>query len=321
MIPTLLVSFIYTVIIGAITVNILKRRKVRQVERLDGPQTHLSKIGTPTMGGIMCVITLVTFYLIYMGFNIYNIKDSFGLITSVTLASLLISGVGFIDDFLKVEKQNTKGLKGKYKIIFVSIISAILMYYLVYVLNIGSDIKLPFSNVFEITRAFKVIFGVLVIIATTNAVNLTDGVDGLASSVGIVIMAFLSGVALKFSQMHLGILLSIVIGSYLGFLIFNWHKAKVFMGDTGSFFLGAVIAISAIILKLELFLLLIAIIPVIEALSVIIQVAYFKKTKKRIFKMAPIHHHFEASNWSELKVVLVFTGITIIACILSKILM
>lgn len=321
MIPTLLVSFIYTVIIGAITVNILKRRKVRQVERLDGPQTHLSKIGTPTMGGIICVITLVTFYLIYMGFNIYNIKESFGLITSVTLSTLLIAGVGFIDDFLKVEKQNTKGLKGKYKIIFVSIISAILMYYLVYVLNIGSDIKLPFSNVFEITRAFKVIFGVIVIIATTNAVNLTDGIDGLASSVGIVIMAFLSGVALKFSQTHLGILLSIIIGSYLGFLLFNWHKAKVFMGDTGSFFLGAVIAICAIILKLELFLLLIAIIPVIEALSVIIQVVYFKKTKKRIFKMAPIHHHFEASNWSELRVVSVFTGITIIACILSKILM
>lgn len=321
MIPTLLVSFIYTVIIGAITVNILKRRKVRQVERLDGPQTHLSKIGTPTMGGIICVITLVTFYLIYMGFNIYNIKESFGLITSVTLSTLLIAGVGFIDDFLKVEKQNTKGLKGKYKIIFVSIISAILMYYLVYVLNIGSDIKLPFSNVFEITRAFKVIFGVIVIIATTNAVNLTDGIDGLASSVGIVIMAFLSGVALKFSQTHLGILLSIIIGSYLGFLLFNWHKAKVFMGDTGSFFLGAVVAICAIILKLELFLLLIAIIPVIEALSVIIQVVYFKKTKKRIFKMAPIHHHFEASNWSELRVVSVFTGITIIACILSKILM
>lgn len=321
MIPTLLVSFIYTVIMGAITVNILKRRKVRQVERLDGPQTHLSKIGTPTMGGIICVITLVTFYLIYMGFNIYNIKESFGLITSVTLSTLLIAGVGFIDDFLKVEKQNTKGLKGKYKIIFVSIISAILMYYLVYVLNIGSDIKLPFSNVFEITRAFKVIFGVIVIIATTNAVNLTDGIDGLASSVGIVIMAFLSGVALKFSQTHLGILLSIIIGSYLGFLLFNWHKAKVFMGDTGSFFLGAVIAICAIILKLELFLLLIAIIPVIEALSVIIQVVYFKKTKKRIFKMAPIHHHFEASNWSELRVVSVFTGITIIACILSKILM
>lgn len=321
MIPTLLVSFIYTVIMGAITVNILKRRKVRQVERLDGPQTHLSKIGTPTMGGIICVITLVTFYLIYMGFNIYNIKESFGLITSVTLSTLLIAGVGFIDDFLKVEKQNTKGLKGKYKIIFVSIIAAILMYYLVYVLNIGSDIKLPFSNVFEITRAFKVIFGVIVIIATTNAVNLTDGIDGLASSVGIVIMAFLSGVALKFSQTHLGILLSIIIGSYLGFLLFNWHKAKVFMGDTGSFFLGAVIAICAIILKLELFLLLIAIIPVIEALSVIIQVVYFKKTKKRIFKMAPIHHHFEASNWSELRVVSVFTGITIIACILSKILM
>lgn len=321
MIPTLLVSFIYTVIMGAITVNILKRRKVRQVERLDGPQTHLSKIGTPTMGGIICVITLFTFYLIYMGFNIYNIKESFGLITSVTLSTLLIAGVGFIDDFLKVEKQNTKGLKGKYKIIFVSIISAILMYYLVYVLNIGSDIKLPFSNVFEITRAFKVIFGVIVIIATTNAVNLTDGIDGLASSVGIVIMAFLSGVALKFSQTHLGILLSIIIGSYLGFLLFNWHKAKVFMGDTGSFFLGAVIAICAIILKLELFLLLIAIIPVIEALSVIIQVVYFKKTKKRIFKMAPIHHHFEASNWSELRVVSVFTGITIIACILSKILM
>lgn len=273
------------------------------------------------MGGIICVITLVTFYLIYMGFNIYNIKESFGLITSVTLSTLLIAGVGFIDDFLKVEKQNTKGLKGKYKIIFVSIISAILMYYLVYVLNIGSDIKLPFSNVFEITRAFKVIFGVIVIIATTNAVNLTDGIDGLASSVGIVIMAFLSGVALKFSQTHLGILLSIIIGSYLGFLLFNWHKAKVFMGDTGSFFLGAVIAICAIILKLELFLLLIAIIPVIEALSVIIQVVYFKKTKKRIFKMAPIHHHFEASNWSELRVVSVFTGITIIACILSKILM
>ena len=189
---------------------------------------------------------------------------------------------------------------------------------LVFGLKMKSSIYVYFLESISIAGILKIIIDIFVLMATTNAVNLTDGVDGLSSSVGIVILTFLMGYAIKYGNIAVAIFDIIVIGAYIIFLLFNWHKAKVFMGDTGSFFLGAVIALSVIATGLEFVLPLIAIIPVVETVSVILQVMYYKKTKKRLFKMAPIHHHFEQLGWKEVKVVRVFAGITILMCIIAK---
>ena len=315
---TLLVSLIFTIITGIFTVRVLKKRKIKQVERLDGPRTHLSKLGTPTMGGIMCIITLTTLVTVYSIFSLGRVVENLQIFLTIAIGSLAIASIGYIDDYLKVEVQSTKGLSPKKKMIGLTLISFAIMYTIVYIIGIKSETRFFGGKTIELARSVKVLLGMLVIMGTTNAINFTDGVDGLASSVGVIIMSFLTGVALKFGLYPLGTFLSMAVGTYIGFLLFNWHKAKVFMGDVGSFLLGAIIAIAAIILNIELFLLVIAIIPVIEVISVIIQVAYFKKTKKRFFKMAPIHHHFEAKGWSEFKVVSVFTMITIFMCIIAK---
>ena len=189
---------------------------------------------------------------------------------------------------------------------------------LVFGLKMKSSIYVYFLESISIAGILKIIIDIFVLMATTNAVNLTDGVDGLSSSVGIVILTFLMGYAIKYGNIAVAIFDIIVIGAYIIFLLFNWHKAKVFMGDTGSFFLGAVIALSVIATGLEFVLPLIAIIPVVETVSVILQVMYYKKTKKRLFKMAPLHHHFEQSGWKEVKVVRIFTLITILMCLITK---
>ena len=189
---------------------------------------------------------------------------------------------------------------------------------LVFGLKMKSSIYVYFLESISIAGILKIIIDIFVLMATTNAVNLTDGVDGLSSSVGIVILTFLMGYAIKYGNIAVAIFDIIVIGAYIIFLLFNWHKAKVFMGDTGSFFLGAVIALSAIATGLEFVLPIIAIIPVVETVSVILQVMYYKKTKKRLFKMAPLHHHFEQSGWKEVKVVRIFTLITILMCLITK---
>lgn len=199
-----------------------------------------------------------------------------------------------------------------------TLVGIVTMSVLVFGLKMKSSIYVYFLESISIAGILKIIIDVVVLMATTNAVNLTDGVDGLSSSVGIVILTFLMGYAIKYGNIAVAIFDIIVIGAYIIFLLFNWHKAKVFMGDTGSFFLGAVIALSAIATGLEFVLPLIAIIPVVETVSVILQVIYYKKTKKRLFKMAPLHHHFEQSGWKEVKVVRIFTLITILMCLITK---
>lgn len=199
-----------------------------------------------------------------------------------------------------------------------TLVGIVTMSVLVFGLKMKSSIYVYFLESISIAGILKIIIDIFVLMATTNAVNLTDGVDGLSSSVGIVILTFLMGYAIKYGNIAVAIFDIIVIGAYIIFLLFNWHKAKVFMGDTGSFFLGAVIALSAIATGLEFVLPLIAIIPVVETVSVILQVIYYKKTKKRLFKMAPLHHHFEQSGWKEVKVVRIFTLITILMCLITK---
>jgi len=199
-----------------------------------------------------------------------------------------------------------------------TLVGIVTMSVLVFGLKMKSSIYVYFLESISIAGILKIIIDIFVLMATTNAVNLTDGVDGLSSSVGIVILTFLMGYAIKYGNIAVAIFDIIVIGAYIIFLLFNWYKAKVFMGDTGSFFLGAVIALSAIATGLEFVLPLIAIIPVVETVSVILQVMYYKKTKKRLFKMAPLHHHFEQSGWKEVKIVRIFTLITILMCLITK---
>lgn len=202
--------------------------------------------------------------------------------------------------------------------LMLTLVGIVTMSVLVFGLKMKSSIYVYFLESISIAGILKIIIDIFVLMATTNAVNLTDGVDGLSSSVGIVILTFLMGYAIKYGNIAVAIFDIIVIGAYIIFLLFNWHKAKVFMGDTGSFFLGAVIALSAIATGLEFVLPLIAIIPVVETVSVILQVMYYKKTKKRLFKMAPLHHHFEQSGWKEVEVVRIFTLITILMCLITK---
>ena len=315
----LLISFIVSIILGIIIIPILKKLKVGQIERDDGPQSHLKKQGTPTMGGIIMIITMLLVVTgLYVFFTINNQNDLANKILPVMLLIIGFGIIGFIDDFKKLVLKNTKGLKPSYKMIGLLIISVAYVLYLVYGLNLGTDTYIPIIKQYiEIPIYLYIPFAIVVILATTNAINLTDGIDGLSSSVSTIIITCLTIIAILTRQSELAIIGSVAIGGTLGFLMFNLHPAKVFMGDTGSLWLGGVISAMALYLKMPIILLVIALVPVLETLSVIIQVAYYKKTGKRIFKMAPLHHHFELSGWKENKVVIIFSLITLVLCIIG----
>ena len=226
--------------------------------------------------------------------------------------------IGFIDDFKKLILKNTKGLKPSYKMLGLLLISVIFVMYIVKFSNISTEILIPFTKSYiNLPIWIYIPFSIFVILATTNAINLTDGVDGLGGSVAVIITATLTVIGTIFKVEEIVIFGSIVCGACLGFLIFNIHPAKVFMGDTGSLMLGGIISAMAIYLKIPLILIILALIPILETLSVMIQVTYYKKTGKRVFKMAPLHHHFELCGWSENKVVSVFSLITTIVCIIG----
>mgnify|MGYP002316242890 FL=1 len=316
---SLIIIFIVSIILGIIIIPILRKLKVGQIERDDGPKSHLKKQGTPTMGGIIIIIAML---LVAIGICIYfTINGQITIahkILPVLLLTLGFGMIGFIDDFKKLVLKNTKGLKPSYKMLGLLIISVAYVIYLIYVLKIGTQTYIPiWKQYIDLPIYLYIPFAILVILGTTNAVNLTDGIDGLASSVSAIILTCLTVIGIMFGQPEISVFGSIVIGAVLGFLMFNLHPAKVFMGDTGSLLLGGVISAIALYLKMPLLLLLIAIIPVIETISVIIQVVYFKKTGKRVFKMTPIHHHFELSGWTENKVVVIFSVITLIVCVIG----
>ena len=318
-IKILLLSFVITIITSLAIIPILKKLKVGQMERTEGPQSHLGKQGTPTMGGIIMILVIT----VLTGFLCYDyIKDNQSSVAKnlipIAAVSIGFGLVGFIDDFKKLVLKNTEGLKPSYKMIGLLVISVAYVVFLVKGLNIGTDIFIPIAKTYITMPVYIYIpFAIVVILATTNAINLTDGIDGLSSSVSSLIITCLVIIGITFNVPEVSIFGSAVIGATLGFLVFNLHPAKVFMGDTGSLLLGGVISGLALYLKMPIILLVIAIIPVLETLSVIIQVAYFKKTGNRIFKMAPLHHHFELSGWRENKVVIVFCLITLLACVIG----
>ena len=318
-IKVLLMTFIISVICGLITIPILKKLKVGQIERDDGPASHLKKQGTPTMGGvIMLIATIVAIAITYIYLHLSGNQNIAQKLLPMLLITIGYSLIGFIDDFKKLVLKNTEGLKPRYKMLGLLIIGIIYVLLLIYVFKIGTETYIPIAKKYINMPEFLYIpFAIIVILATTNAINLTDGIDGLSSSVSAIIITCLTAIGIKHGVYEVSIFGSIIVGSTLGFLMFNIHPAKVFMGDTGSLMLGGVIAGLALYLKMPLLLLLIAIIPVIETLSVIIQVTHFKRTGNRVFKMTPIHHHFELSGWNENKIVIVFSLITLVACLIA----
>lgn len=313
-ITILIVTFIIATIAGIFVIPVLRRLKVGQSEREDGPQSHLNKQGTPTMGGIIMIIAAVISIAITFIYNQEVAKK----IIPIALAAIGFGIIGFIDDYKKVVLKNTDGISPKAKMFGLLLISILYTIYLVNILHINTSLIIPFFKTEIALPVFIYIpFMIIVMLGTTNAVNLTDGVDGLSTSVCLIIVASLAAIGIVFGMAEISILGAIVCGACLGFLLYNLNKAKVFMGDTGSLYLGGMISCMAIYLRMPLLLLIIALVPVCETLSVIIQVAYYKRTKKRIFKMAPLHHHFELSGWNENKVVRRFSLVTIVLCIIG----
>ncbi len=319
-IAILLISFTVSVIAGTIIIPILKKLKVGQIERDDGPKSHLNKQGTPTMGGIVMILTMI---LVIIGVSVYLIQvgssDVANKLIPILIVTIGFGLIGFIDDFKKLVLKNTKGLKPSYKMLGLLIVSVGFVLYLTQILKNGTEILIPIIKTnFTMPIYIYIPFAVFVLLATTNAINLTDGIDGLASSVSAIIITCLTVIAINAGILEISIFGSVAVGAILGFLMFNLHPAKVFMGDTGSLLLGGVISCIALYMKIPLLIVIIALVPVLETLSVMIQVIYFKKTGgKRFFKMAPLHHHFELSGWKESKVVIIFSIVTLLLCIVG----
>ena len=303
-----LISFFVCIIICPYFIPILHKLKFGQQVRTDGPSAHLKKSGTPTMGGIMIIIAIVIASLPYI--------LKYQKIMPVLLITIAFALIGFLDDYLKVVKKQSEGLKARQKFILQILCSLAFAIYVYYSRDIRNDILIPFTGNFKNgillnLGILSIPFSILVILGTDNGVNFTDGVDGLCSGVSAVIALFFVLISVK-ENIELAPINGAVFGSLLGFLVFNCHPAKVFMGDTGY------VASVAIVSGLQIFIVIVGLIYVIEVLSVIIQVGYFKKTGgKRIFRMAPIHHHFELGGWSETKVFTIFTIVTIILCLVS----
>lgn len=318
-IEILLITFVISVILASIIIPILKKLKVGQIERDDGPASHLKKQGTPTMGGIIIIITMIISVIgTYIYLLITGRVDLAKNLIPLLLLTIGFGVIGFIDDYKKLVLKNTDGLKPSYKMLGLLVISVAYVLFLTQGLEIGTDTYIPIIKTYiTLPTYIYVPAAIVVILATTNAINLTDGIDGLSSSISSIIITALTVIGIKIGMPEVSIFGSIVIGATIGFLMFNLHPAKVFMGDTGSLLLGGVISGLALYLKMPLLLLVIALVPVLETLSVIIQVLYFKTTGKRFFKMAPLHHHFELSGWKESKVVIVFSIVTLLSCIVG----
>ncbi len=305
-----IISFAVSVILGPLVIPFLRKLKVGQTVRDDGPKTHLSKSGTPTMGGILILIGIVAA-------SVFYIKD-YPKIIPILFLTLGFGLVGFLDDYIKVVLKRSMGLRAWQKMGLQLLITGIFIFYITQYTDISLAMKVPFMPDTYIDMGWLTIpFMFIVIIGTDTGANFTDGLDGLASSVTLMIAMFFTVVALG-TQSGIEPITCAVVGALLGFLLFNVHPASVFMGDTGSLALGGFVAATAYVLQMPLFLVIVACIYVAEVLSVILQVGYFKITKgKRLFKMAPIHHHFELCGWKETKIVAVFSIVTAIACLIA----
>ena len=303
-----------TLLFGRFVIPMLCALHAGQSIREVGPQWHNTKAGTPTMGGIMFIAAII---LCTVGFGWKSMTENRDYTHLYVLALALCYGlVGFADDFVKVKLKRNLGLTAIQKFLLQLVVAVVFLFVLKNSGDLSCDLYIPFWNLdLEIPTAVYMVFAAFVIVGCVNAVNLTDGVDGLSSNVTIPVMVFFATTSYIYGRTTLALLPATVAGGLAGFLCYNFHPAKVFMGDTGSLFLGGMVCGMAFALDMPLILILVGIIYLCETLSVILQVTYFKLTHgKRIFKMTPIHHHFELCGWKEEKIVFVFTAITLIMC-------
>ena len=306
----IIIAFAISAALCPVIIPFLHRLKFGQQVRDDGPQSHLKKQGTPTMGGVMILLAVVITSVIYIG--------RYPKIIPILFLTLGFGLIGFLDDYLKVVMKRSDGLYPKQKMALQIVVTEIFAFYMVKFAGVSLTMLIPFTGGKYLDIGWVAIpLMFFVVIGTVNGVNFTDGLDGLASSVTVLVATFFTVVAIG-TKSGIEPITCAVVGALLGFLLFNVYPASVFMGDTGSLALGGFVASAAYMLQMPIFIIIVGFIYLIEVLSVMIQVTYFKKTGgKRIFKMAPIHHHFELCGWSETRVVAVFSIITAILCLIA----
>jgi len=310
------ISFVVTVVLGKFVLAELRRLKAGQEIREEGPKWHAGKAGTPTMGGIMFILGAgVTVFALGWG---HMLNGEFAHLY-VYLFALCFGMIGFVDDYRKIRQHQNEGLTAKQKFILQLAAAVVFLCLMRYEGMLSNALYIPFFNVtFTINWIVYLMFAAFVIVGAVNAVNLTDGIDGLAASVTLVAMVFFAVVCGLWRMTSLSLFPAALIGGLAAFLVYNHHPAKCFMGDTGSLFLGGAVAALGFAMDMPLILIPVGIIYIAETMSVILQVGYFKLTHgKRLFKMSPLHHHFELSGWSEKKLVVVFSGITLVCCVLA----
>lgn len=310
----IIIAFAISALLCPIIIPFLHKLKLGQQVRDDGPQAHLKKQGTPTMGGLIILTSIIITSLFYV--------SRYPKVIPVLFMTVGFGIIGFLDDYIKIVMKRSEGLKPMQKLVGQFVITGIFAWYVVNSGEVGTDMLIPFTGGFDHGKFLHL--GILfvpalffIVLGTDNGVNFTDGLDGLCTSVTILVATFLTIVAIG-ENAGISPITGAVVGSLLGFLLFNVYPAKVFMGDTGSLALGGFVSATVFMMRMPLFLPIIGFIYFVEVLSVIIQVTYFKKTGgKRIFRMAPIHHHFELGGWSETRVVAVFAIVTAILCLLA----
>lgn len=290
--------FVVGCLLAPMLIKMLHQLKFGQEVRREGPQSHLKKQGTPTMGGLLFIVLFLAYVPAFRLFT-YSV-------TYVLASVLLFSAIGFVDDYLKIRRRSSDGLSSKQKLVLQFVVSVLLS---VSALHLGTTTVFPFWKVIDLGMFYVPIL-VLMYVSLTNAVNLTDGLDGLATSVTGIVVIMLGAVAYVGQIVDVFEMCLIMFSGMMAFLVFNRYPAKVIMGDTGSFALGGFVAATSVVLGIPLLVPIFGMLYVIEALSVMIQVAYYKRTRKRIFKMSPIHHHFELSGYSEVRIVILFSCFT-----------
>ena len=311
-------SFALTAVLSRCIIPILVARKAGQPIRKEGPKAHFSKQGTPTMGGIAFIMAIA---IVLTGMTIWyavSAKQAELIPMALTMALAVMNGmVGFVDDYRKLIKKDNEGLKAGQKFSLQVLTAIVYVFLLKFLGHIDTVLHIPFTQIEVELGIVYYVFAVILVVGIVNSVNLTDGLDGLASTVTLVVAVFFAAVALTTLVPSLGLISACLIGAMCGFLIYNHHPAKVFMGDTGSLFLGGAVVGCAFIINEPMIILIAGGIYVFEALSVILQVFWFKTFHKRIFKCAPVHHHFEQCGWSEVKVVCVFSCVTVLLCAIA----
>ena len=307
------VACVLSAVFGRILIPVLRALKAGQSIREIGPTWHNYKAGTPMMGGLMFIAASI----VVLGLNAFKMEDYS--VFFVLIMALCFGFIGFLDDFTKMKYKRNLGLTSLQKAMLQMAMSALFLYAMYKTGSMDTHLYIPFFNVsFNLHPIVYIFFAMFVMVGCDNAVNLTDGVDGLSSSVTLPVMVFFAAAALKLGKWELALLPASLVGGLIAYLFYNWHPAKVFMGDTGSLFLGGVVCGLAFALEMPLILILVGFVYICETVSVILQVGYFKLTDgKRLFKMAPIHHHFEMCGWKEEKIVLIFAAVSAVMCILA----